>query len=139
MSTGAVWRLAYGSGQDWFWPGQRPHGGTMAEKKSMISQLQSVGEDALGKLASNDVARSALQSAMKVKERAERSLTGSEEVERRLDAIEKRLAALEGTKKGSSPSRSGGGKSEEEKSDSAESAGKAKSDSAEGTKPKSGS
>ena len=81
----------------------------MPEKKSVISQLQTVGEEALGKLSKNDVARSALQSAMNVKDRATKTLTGLEGVEKRLDAIEKRLSALEGKK--SSSSRSGGGKS----------------------------
>lgn len=79
----------------------------MANKKSVISQLQTVGEEALGKLAGNDVARSALQGAMKVKERAEKTLTGNEEIEKRLDAIEKRLSALEGKKPTPSTGSSG--------------------------------
>jgi hypothetical protein len=76
----------------------------MANKKSVISQLQTVGEEALGKLAGNDVARSALQGAIKVKERAEKTLTGFEEVDKRLAAIEKRLSALEGKNKPASSS-----------------------------------
>jgi len=68
----------------------------MAEKKSVISQIQSAGEDALGKLANNDAARSALQSAMQLKDRGGKMLAGLEPIEKRLDAIEKRLSALEG-------------------------------------------
>jgi len=79
----------------------------MPENKSRISQLQTVGEEALGKLASNDVARkltnndiarSALQSAMNLKDRAEKAINGYEELEKRLDEVEKRLADLEGKK-----------------------------------------
>ena len=81
----------------------------MAEKKSVISQLQTVGEEALGKIAKTDAARNALQRATELKERAGKTLTGLETVEKRLDAIEKRLSALEG--KPSSRSRSTASKS----------------------------
>jgi hypothetical protein len=81
----------------------------MVEKKSVISQLQTVGEEALGKLAKTDAARNALQRANELKERAGKTLTGLEAVEKRLDAIEKRLSALEG--KPSSRSRSTASKS----------------------------
>lgn len=73
----------------------------MAEKKSVISQIQTVGEEALGKIAKTDAARNALQRASELRERAGKSLTGLEAVEKRLDAIEARLTALEGK-----PSRS---------------------------------
>jgi hypothetical protein len=76
----------------------------MAEKKSVISQLQTVGEEALGKIAKTDAARSALQRANELKERAGKTLTGLEAVEKRLDAIEKRLNALEGKPAGRSRS-----------------------------------
>ena len=79
----------------------------MADRKSVISQLQSVGEDALERLTSSEVTRQALQSAMQLKDRAGKTLTGFEAIEKRLDAIEKRLAALEGpAKKTTASSRS---------------------------------
>ena len=77
----------------------------MADRKSVISQLQSVGEDALEKLTSSDVTRQALQSAMNLKDRAGKTITGFESIEKRLDAIEKRLAALEGPKKAAPTTR----------------------------------
>ena len=73
----------------------------MADRKSVISQIQTVGEEALGKIAKTDAARNALQRASELRERAGKSLTGLEAVEKRLDAIEARLTALEGK-----PSRS---------------------------------
>jgi hypothetical protein len=88
-----------------------PNGGEMAEKKSRISQVQTVGEEALGKLASNDVARklanndvarSALQTAVNLKDRVEKVLSGYEDLEKRVVGLEKRLADLEGGKKRSS-------------------------------------
>ena len=100
----------------------------MPENKSRISQLQTVGEEALGKLASNDVARrltnndiarSALQSAMNLKGRAEKTFSGFEELEKRIDAMEKRLSDLEGSKKRSSSAKSS---SADASSDSAETA-----------------
>ena len=78
----------------------------MADKKSVISQLQSVGEDALGKVAGSDAARSALQSALQLKDRAARSLPSFDAIEKRLDGIEKRLAALEGSAKKTTASSS---------------------------------
>ncbi len=67
----------------------------MAEKKSVISQIQTVGEEALGKIAKTDAARNALQRASELRERAGKSLTGLEGIEKRLDAIEARLTKLE--------------------------------------------
>ncbi len=65
----------------------------------MLSQLQSVGEDALGRLAKSPATRTALTSALQLKDRAGKTLSGLEGVESRLDAVEKRLAALEGKAK----------------------------------------
>ena len=64
-------------------------------RKTVISQLQSVGEGALGKLAQSPATRTAVQGAIQVKERGERFLHTLESIEARLGAIEKRLAALE--------------------------------------------
>jgi hypothetical protein len=64
-------------------------------KKSVISQLQAAGENALGKLAQNTTTRSALRAATQLKDRGERIVQGLESIEGRLAAIEKRLAALE--------------------------------------------
>jgi len=71
----------------------------MATNKSVLSQLQSVGEDAIGRIAKSPTTRSALNSAMQLKERAGKTLNGLEDVEARLAAIEKRLSALEGKAK----------------------------------------
>lgn len=65
-------------------------------RKTVISQLQTVGEDALEKLAQNPAARTAIQGAMQVKERGERLLHTLDVIEERLSAIEKRLSALDG-------------------------------------------
>jgi hypothetical protein len=65
-------------------------------RKTVISQLQTVGEDALEKLAQNPAARTAIQGAIQVKERGERLLHTLDLIEERLSAIEKRLNALEG-------------------------------------------
>ena len=81
----------------------------MADRKSVISQIQTVGEEALGKIAKTDAARNALQRASELRERAGKTLSGLEAIEKRLDGIEKRLDALEG--KPSSRSRSTASKS----------------------------
>jgi hypothetical protein len=70
----------------------------MATRKSVISQLQSVSEDALGKLAQSGPTRSVLQSVVHLKDSAEGLLHGLESIESRLAAIEERLNALEGVK-----------------------------------------
>lgn len=61
-------------------------------KKTVISQLASVGEGALGKLAHNPATRSAVQSAIQLKDQL---VHGSDAIDERLAAIEKRLDALE--------------------------------------------
>jgi hypothetical protein len=75
-----------------------------ATKKTVISQLQSVGEGALGKITHSPATRTALQGAMAIKDRGGKVLHGLESIEERLIAIEKRLAALEG--KGATRARS---------------------------------
>ncbi len=64
-------------------------------KKSVISQLQTAGESALGKVAQNPATRGALKGAIELKDRGERIVHGLESIDGRLSAIEKRLASLE--------------------------------------------
>jgi hypothetical protein len=71
----------------------------MATNKSVFSQLQSVGEDALERIAKSPATRSALSSAIQLKDRAGKTIAGVEGLESRLAAIEKRLSTLEGTPK----------------------------------------
>jgi hypothetical protein len=69
------------------------------DNKSVLSQLQSVGEDAIGRIAKSPAARSALQKGSQLKDRAGKTLSGLEGIEDRLSKIEKRLATLEGKAK----------------------------------------
>src|SRR5690348_11425971 len=71
----------------------------MANKKSVLSQLQSVGEDAVSRITKSPAARSALKKGGQLKDRAGKTLSGLEGIEGRLAAIEKRLAALKGKAK----------------------------------------
>jgi hypothetical protein len=64
-------------------------------KNTVISQLQSVSEGALGKLTQSQATRSAIEGAMSLKDRGDKILRGLESIEERLTAIEKRLAAME--------------------------------------------
>lgn len=64
-------------------------------RKTVISQLQSVGEGALGKLAQSPATRGAVQGAVQVKERGERLLRTLESIDTRLATIEERLTTLE--------------------------------------------
>jgi hypothetical protein len=64
-------------------------------KNTVISQLQSVSEGALGKFTQSSATRSAAQAAMQLKDRGDRILRGLESIEERLTAIEKRLGAIE--------------------------------------------
>jgi hypothetical protein len=72
-------------------------------KKSVMSQLASVGEGALEKLAHSPATRTALQGAMQLKDRGEKLMHGLDSVDDRLAAIERRLDALE---KAAKPKRS---------------------------------
>jgi len=71
----------------------------MAAKRTMLGQLTSVGEGAIGRLAQNPVTHKALESAMQVKDRVEKAVRGLESMERRMAAVEKRLDALEKPKR----------------------------------------
>jgi phage shock protein A len=71
----------------------------MAEKRSMISQLTSVGEGALGKLAQNPVTHKALEGALQVKDRVEKVVGSLTELESRVAKLEKRVDALDKPKR----------------------------------------
>lgn len=64
-------------------------------RKTVISQLQSVGEGALGKLAQSPATRGAVMGAVQVKERGERLLRTLDSIDKRLASIEERLSTLE--------------------------------------------
>ena len=68
-------------------------------KKSVMSQLASVGEGALEKIAHSPATRTAYQGAKQLKDRGEKFVQGLDSVDERLAAIEKRLDALEKTAK----------------------------------------
>ena len=71
----------------------------MARRRTVISQLASAGEEALGQLAQNPVTRRALEGAMQVRDRVEKLVTGLADIDGRVARIEKRLDALEKTRK----------------------------------------
>ena len=71
----------------------------MATNKSVLSQLQSVGEDAVARIAKSPAARTALEKGNQLKDRAGKTISGLDAIEARLAAIEKRLTALEGKAK----------------------------------------
>jgi hypothetical protein len=71
----------------------------MVTKRTMLGQLTSVGEGAIGRLAQNPVTNKALEGAIQVKERVEKVVRGLESMEGRMVAVEKRLEALEKPKK----------------------------------------
>jgi cell division protein FtsB len=72
-------------------------------KKTVVSHLQSAGEEALGKIAQSPAATKALQSALQLKDRVEKSVRSLDGMEKRVAAIEKRLNALEKTPKKAAP------------------------------------
>jgi phage shock protein A len=63
--------------------------------KSVLSQIQAVSEDAIGRITKSPTTRSALEKGMQLKDRAGKTLTGLDAIDARLAAIEKRLTALE--------------------------------------------
>jgi hypothetical protein len=71
----------------------------MATKRTVLGQLTSVGEGAIGRLAQNPVTHRAVESAIQVKERVEKLVGGLDSMERRMMAVEKRLEALEKPKR----------------------------------------
>jgi phage shock protein A len=65
----------------------------------MISQLTSVGEGALGKIAQNPVTHRALEGALQAKERVEKLVGSVGDLESRVTKLEKRLDALDKAKR----------------------------------------
>jgi phage shock protein A len=65
----------------------------------MISQLTSVGEGALGKIAQNPVTHRALEGALQAKERVEKLVGSVGDLEGRVTKLEKRLDALDKAKR----------------------------------------
>jgi hypothetical protein len=68
-------------------------------RRSILSQMASFGEDALGRLAQNPTTSRMMQSAVELKERVDdlaRRVRGLEELEQRVEALEQRLDGLEG-------------------------------------------
>jgi uncharacterized protein Yka (UPF0111/DUF47 family) len=66
--------------------------------KSVLSQVQSLGEEALGKLAQNPTATRLLHSAVELRDRVDdlgKRVRGLEDMDNRLTAVEKRLDELE--------------------------------------------
>jgi hypothetical protein len=79
-------------------------------RRTVISQLATVGEEALGQLVQNPVTRRALEGAIQVKERVEKLVAGLADVDGRVSRLEKRVAALEkastgATKRATTPKR----------------------------------
>jgi hypothetical protein len=69
------------------------------DKKSMLSQVASVSEAALGKFAQSDLSKAALQGALTAKERIERLMSKMTDLDERVEALEKRVTALEKPKR----------------------------------------
>ena len=75
------------------------------ERSKLVSQLQSLGEDAIGKLAQSPATRGAVHNAKQVRERGGRVLRTLESIEERLAAIEARLGAIEAARSADTPVR----------------------------------
>ena len=79
-------------------------------KRTVMSQLASVGENALEQLATSPVARIALDVAMQLKDRVEKLVGVLGDIDGRVSALEKRLDALEKAKRATTRARSTTGK-----------------------------
>jgi hypothetical protein len=64
-----------------------------------MSQLASVSEGALGKLASSEMTQKAFQGALQLKERVERMVVAISDLDERVATLEKRVTALEKPKR----------------------------------------
>jgi hypothetical protein len=67
-------------------------------KRTVMSQLASAGEEALGRLAQNPMTHRALESALGLKERVEKVVSSLADMDGRVSRIEQRLDALEKSK-----------------------------------------
>src|SRR3954454_24741057 len=67
----------------------------MAKQQSVISQLASLSEEALAKIASSEFASNAIQGAQQVRDRVERLVKSVAELDDRLGSLEQRVEALE--------------------------------------------
>lgn len=93
--------------------------------KNPLSQLASLGEEALGKLAQNPTTHRAIQSALQMKDRVDdlsKRVRGLEAMDKRLSAIERRLDKLD-KPSGGSASKGSGSKSSGSKSSGSKSSG----------------
>jgi len=73
--------------------------GTRMARRSLFSQMASLGEEALGRLAQNPTTSRMMQSAVELKERVDdlaRRVRGLEEMEQRLERLEQRVDRVEG-------------------------------------------
>lgn len=79
-------------------------------KRTVISQLTSVGESALEQLVASPVTRKAVKGAMQVKDRAEKLVGVLADIDGRVSALEKRIDALEKAKRATTRARATAGK-----------------------------
>ena len=86
----------------------------MAAKRSVFSQLTSVGEGALGRIAQNPVTHRAFEGAMQVKDRVEKLVNGLAELEERVTKLEERVDALDKPKRASTKRSGSASKNTEE-------------------------
>ena len=109
--------------------------------KNPLSQLASLGEEALGKLAQNPTTHRAIQSALQMKDRVDdlsKRVRGLEAMDKRLGAIERRLDKLDKPASSGGGSKSAGAKTGASKSSGAKSsAAKSGGSSAKGSTSKS--
>ena len=69
------------------------------DKKTMMTQLATVSEAALGKLAQSDLSKTALQGAITVKDRVERLMSKMTDLDERVIELEKPAKAVTAAKK----------------------------------------
>ena len=80
-------------------------------KRSMMSQLASVSEGAIGRLASAEMTQRAFQGALQLKDRVERMVLAISELDDRVANLEKRVTALEKPRRRTTSSKSTASKS----------------------------
>jgi hypothetical protein len=71
----------------------------MATKRTVISQLASVGEEALGRIVQNPVTHRAREGAVQIRDRVEKLVLGLTGVEDRVARLEERVDRLEQAKR----------------------------------------